>query len=319
MTGTFFTDDRGYMRPGRVAVAALLALAAVALPILAWTSLESSPSDRVTVCRNGGPFDDHRVRQIIDPGEGPALTGLLSDCFSYPVSTRIYTASSDDGADGAALSCTTSDAVGIKMAVSVRFTLNTESHDLIEQEFNEVLNRYDAHTDDGWDRLLQDTIRRELDSQVERTCRDFEGREMASGGEALQAVQTALAANLRERVNQNVGVTLFCGPGVPYGGAACPELTVSVTRIIPSEEATRVAFEALVREEANTRAANQSVETAEANARAIEAQAQAASNAGESYVRLQLIELCRDQPEACPTLWVLPEGDANLTIPTPAP
>lgn len=281
--------------------------------------LAQSPSDRVAVCRNGGPFDDRDVRQIIDPGQGPANVGLYTDCFTYPVSTRIYTASSDEGADGPALSCTTSDAVGIKMAVSVRFTLNTESHDLIEREFNEVLNRYDAHTDDGWDRLLQDTIRRELDSQVERTCRDYEGREMASGGQALQDVQDALGANLRDRINRNVGVTLFCGPGVPYGGDECPELTVSVTRMVPTEGATREAFEALVREEANTRAANQQVETAEANARAIEAQAAAAASAGESYVRLQLIELCRDHPDACPTLWVLPSGEGGVNVTAPAP
>lgn len=319
---TFWTyegqyGDR-YPRPSRVVPLVALGLFALIVACMGFMSLESSPSDRVTVCRNGGPFDDNRVRQIIDPGEGPTLTGLNTDCFSYPVSTRIYTASSDDGADGPALACTTSDAVGIKMAVSVRFTLNTESHDLITDEFNEVLNRYDAHSDEGWDRLLQDTIRRELDSQVERTCRDFEGREMASGGEALQAVQTALASNLRERVNENVGVTLFCGPGVPYGGAECPELTVSVTRIVPTEDATRVAFEALVREEANTRAAQQAIRTAEAQAESIRAQAEAAAQAGDDYVRLQLIELCRDHPDACPTLWVLPSGE-GLDITAPAP
>lgn len=279
----------------------------------------SSASDEVTVCKNGGPFDGKDVRMVVDPGQGPEAKGLFTDCFSYPVSTRIYAAGSDDGADRGPLTCTTSDAVAIRMAVSVRFTLNTESHELIEQEFNEVLNRYDAHTDEGWDRMLDATIGRELDSQVEATCRSYTGRELTSGEDSLAEVQSALAANLRNRINDNVGVTLFCGPGVPYGEDDCPELTVSVTRLIADSEATREAFESEVRAEAETRAAQQEIRTAEARAESIEALNEALAGAGENYVLLELIRACQEAPESCPALWVVPSGTGAPQLTAPGP
>ena len=112
---------------------------------------------------------------------------------------------------------------------------------------------------------------------------------------------------------------LFCGPGVPYGDEACPELTVSITRMIADSEETRDSFESLVREEANTRAAEQRIDTANADAQAIQAQADAIEQAGEGYVNLQLIELCRQHPDACPTLWVLPSGSDAPGINVGAP
>lgn len=293
-----------------------------ALMVVGVVACTSSSSNEVTVCRNGGMFDNNRIRTVLDPGEGPDNVGLNTHCYSFPVSTRIYDASGSDDADRGPLTCTTSDAVAIRMSVAVRFTLNTDDaddHAQIKESFNEVLDRYDAHTDEGWDRMLDATIGRELDSQVESICRDYTGRVLATQSSALSTVQSALRDNMRNRINENVGTKLFCGPGVPYGDEACPELTVSVTRIVADSEATREAFEAEVREEANTRAATQQVQTAEAQAESIRAQAAAAAEAGDNYVNLQLIRLCEDHPDACPTLWVLPSGAGNLTIPTPAP
>jgi len=199
---------------------------------------------------------------------------------------------------------------------TARFTLNTESHAQIEESFNAILNRYDAHTEDGWDKMLDNTIGQEFDAQIESTCRNYNGRAMASDPEILTSVQDALARNLRNRINDSVGTDLFCGPGVPYE-ADCPELTVSVTRIIASSEATRASFEREVQAEAETRAAQQEVRTAEARSEAILAQAQAAAQAGDNYVMLQWIQLCNEHPEACPQTLIVPSNvGTNINIPT---
>lgn len=299
-----------FIRAGALALCILLTAAAC--------TVANAASDEVTVCQNGGPFDNNKVRSVLDPGDHSNNEGANTTCHSFPVSTRIYSASSDDGSDGGPLSCTTSDGVIMTIDVSVRFTLNTESHDQIIESFNNVLKRYEAWDDAGWNRMLRDTIRRELDSQVESTCRQFEGRELQTDEEGLAAVQQALKDDLRNRINDNVGTKLFCGPGVPYGDDACPELTMSVTRMVAANENTRNAFEAQVREEANTRAAEQRIQTANADAQAIQAQAAAIEEAGDGYVNLQLIELCAAHPEACPTLWVLPSGSSpGINVPAP--
>lgn len=281
-------------------------------------TIANAKSDEFTVCRNGGPFDNNNIRSILPPGEHSNNEGVSTTCYSFPANTRIYTASGDRGADGRSLSCTTSDAVQMKIAVSVRFTLNTESNEIIRKEFNEVLSRYEAWDDTGWDNMLRDTIRRELDARVEQLCRQHTGRDLATGEDALSEVRDALKDGLGNDINDNVGVRLFCGPGVPYGSDDCPPLNVSVTRIVAAEAQTRDAFESLVREEAETRAAEQRIQTADAEAQAIEAQAQAAAEAGGNYVNLQLIQMCAEHPDACPTLWVLP-SDGGVTVTNPAP
>jgi len=281
-----------------------------------WASVGES---HVMVCRNGGMFDDKSVRAIVDPGGGRQFMGLATNCFEYPTSTRIYDASSAEDADRGPLTCTSRDAVAMRVAAAARFTLNTESHEQIRESFNEVLDRYDAHTDDGWLDMLHATIGRELDAQIESTCRRYTGREMASDEDVLAEVADSLSAGLRTRVNNNVGTDLFCGPGVPYGDVACPEITVSVTRMIADSDATRNAFELEVRAEAETRAAQQEVATAEARAEAVEALNEALANSGENFVLLELIRACQENPQVCPQLWVLDSNSGGITIPAPTP
>lgn len=48
----------------------------------------------VAVVRNGGPFDNHRIRQVIDPGSSITYVGMYSSTHKYPAQQRFYTITS---------------------------------------------------------------------------------------------------------------------------------------------------------------------------------------------------------------------------------
>src|SRR5690606_19956359 len=58
---------------------------------------ERTSGGEVAVVRNGGPLDDNKVRQIIDPGSSVTWTGLWSQVHRYPAQQRYYTITSDAG------------------------------------------------------------------------------------------------------------------------------------------------------------------------------------------------------------------------------
>jgi len=102
------------------------------------------PLGYVGVVRNGGPLDDRKVRQILQPGEKLTFTGLFSQApHNYPSvrSLRTYTVTSDaargsrPGVD--VVSVPTSDGVqvGLEATVFMRFVGESDP---------EVLKRFDG-------------------------------------------------------------------------------------------------------------------------------------------------------------------------------
>ncbi|GGO80459.1 hypothetical protein [Nonomuraea cavernae] len=59
--------------------------------------LERTGGGEVAVIRDGGPLDDNKVRQVIDPGSGLTWTGLWSSTHLYPAQQRFWAATSSPG------------------------------------------------------------------------------------------------------------------------------------------------------------------------------------------------------------------------------
>jgi hypothetical protein len=53
----------------------------------------------VIVVRNGGPFDDNSIRQVIQPNSSLTSTGLFSTDHPYPSTQRNFKVSAAENAD----------------------------------------------------------------------------------------------------------------------------------------------------------------------------------------------------------------------------
>lgn len=156
-----------------------MVLAVIVFIAVIWTisaiSLVSTDGGHVAVVRNGGPFDNRQIRDVIPPGSSKKLEGMYSVVHNYPASQRYYTISGDSGGDRPGVDVfrgTTSDGVqGIGLEGTVQFTLNTDKNTL--RAFD---NRFGTRTfptpngksyhawdgDTGWEAFLDAVFRRQI-------------------------------------------------------------------------------------------------------------------------------------------------------------
>ena len=89
-------ERSGGRRPwGVLTVLAVLALL-VLIALVGWISgYEKTSGGEIAVVRNGGAFDNHKIRQVVGPASGLVFTGLWSDVHKYPAQQRFYTITAD--------------------------------------------------------------------------------------------------------------------------------------------------------------------------------------------------------------------------------
>src|SRR3954468_14051217 len=92
------SSARSRFSPGRrggIALAVVVVIVAlVTLPNL-FSGFDRTTGGEIAVVRNGGVFDNNRIRQIIDPGSSMTWTGWGSKSHKYPAQQRFYTITSD--------------------------------------------------------------------------------------------------------------------------------------------------------------------------------------------------------------------------------
>lgn len=118
----------------RAAVAIVLGLGMVATMTGCYTKPQSG---EIGVVRNGGPFDNHNIRQIIPNGAGTSWNGWASTTHYYPVDTQqrfFRMASCADRKDGVckgadAQAVTVPSADGVDVTIEGTFYLNTAFND----------------------------------------------------------------------------------------------------------------------------------------------------------------------------------------------
>src|SRR4051795_4299058 len=81
----------------RGAIAAAIIVVLVGFPVLVnlFGGFERTSGGEIAVVRNGGPFDNNRIRQIIDPASSLTWIGMASKAHKYPAQQRFYTITSD--------------------------------------------------------------------------------------------------------------------------------------------------------------------------------------------------------------------------------
>jgi hypothetical protein len=108
----------------------LLVVALVGAMFGGLVGFSKTDGGEVAVVRNGGWFDNNRIRQVIQPGSGLMWTGLWSKVHRYPAQQRYYTMTADPergGRPGIDLARTpSSDGVDMGIEATMYFTLNLD-------------------------------------------------------------------------------------------------------------------------------------------------------------------------------------------------
>lgn len=290
---------------GVIAIVLLLA----AIPLLRST-FQRTPRDRVGISYGGGPIEGVHFQKIVQPGSGLFLNGLFDSLFLYPSDQLNYILADTPGTDGKegtddAVVAPTSDRVTVSYQVAVYYKLNTDKL----REFHEELGlRYEAYTDSGWDRLVRDTLRQQIESALQEETRRHPVADLYGDAELLVEIQNGIQATLSERLDAALGDRYFCGPTFSTGGE-CGDPTFIIKRTdIPKSVAD--AFESNRTSDVLIATKENEVLQREQEARGIAALSAALQEAGPAYVLLKAIESGKIN------FWVLPDdGSVNLTAP----
>ncbi|GAA4631775.1 hypothetical protein GCM10023196_062510 [Actinoallomurus vinaceus] len=183
------------------AIAAVVVLLVVAVPTLNgfFGSFERTSGGEVAVVRNGGMFDNNKIRQIIDPGSGLTWIGWWSNTHKYPAQQRFYTITSDSGrGDRAGVDVVTvpsSDGVNMGIEGTLYFSLNLDHATL--RRFDDKFGtrkftgadgkaRYAYDGDAGWSGFLDQIVRPVIENDLRTQVNTFRCAELVSSCALVQ-------------------------------------------------------------------------------------------------------------------------------------
>nr|WP_284288532.1 SPFH domain-containing protein [Angustibacter aerolatus] len=144
---------RRRMGRGRLALVVLVLLAIVAVvttSVVLGTGFDRTAGGEVAVVRDGGPFDDNQVRQVLQPASQRTWTGLFSTSHTYPAQQRFYTITSVAGRGertGVDVeNDPTADGVEVGIEGTIYFTLTSDAQALKAFDDKYGTRRYQGPT-----------------------------------------------------------------------------------------------------------------------------------------------------------------------------
>lgn len=153
----------------------------------------------INVIRNGGLFDDNKVRQVIQPGSSLTYAGMWSHEHKYPAQQRFYTITSNAGHGDRpgvdVVHTPTSDGVDVGIEGTLYFTLNldTETIKTFDNKYGtrkfrglDGKARYAWDGDDGWSGFLDQIVRPVIDNDLREQINSFRCAELVSSCALVQ-------------------------------------------------------------------------------------------------------------------------------------
>lgn len=155
----------------------------------------------IVVIRNGGPFDNHNIRQIVCPGSGNTGTGVNSTEHPYPASDsqRTYKFSRDKDADAPPIEgLRTADGVKVTLSgtfyLKTRFDCTPQGQKLVKAFDQAFVNRPEGQRPwEDWSGWLNSTVKPILDSNARDVLLNIQCKEVVSSCALLARDTDALA------------------------------------------------------------------------------------------------------------------------------
>ena len=269
--------------------------------------LVKTPRDRVGISYGGGPLESTHFQRIVQPGSHLFWNGIFDPLYLYPADQVNYIVSKQAGVGSQkspdSIVAPTKDRVQVEYQVAVYFKLNVDAL----RAFHEQLGlRYRAYTTSGWNNLLRDTFRQQIENALQEETRRVEVADLFGNADLLVQIQERVQTTLSQRLTAALGQRFFCSPTF-RPRATCGDPTFVIKRVdIPTSVAK--AFEDNRTSEIQVLTKENEVAQRQAEAQAIAA----LGLTGEQYVTLKAIEGGKI------SFWVLP-GDTAVTLTTPSP
>ena len=226
------------------AVVAALVVALVGVSA-AFSGFERTTGGEIAVIRNGGPFDDNKIRQVVRPASSRTWTGMYSTAHRYPAQERLYTISADGNGDRPGVDVVktpTSDGVDVGIEGTIFFTLNQD--EAVLKQFDDSYGTrtftgldgqryYPWEGDEGWVAFLDQVVRPVINNDLRLQINNFKCVELIStcalvqnaslqagpapvdpatplpaGGDALGSVNNVNIAKVQEAVNVSLAENL---------------------------------------------------------------------------------------------------------------
>ena len=225
----------------------IIAVAAIALLVLTFgaTGCMATPEGgEVMIIRNGGPFDDKQIRQVVPNGAGNTWIGFASQAHPYPASDqqRLYKFDDTPDADAKPVEVPTKD--GVRVRLTGTFYINTAFDGTPEGE--RLLRAFDTSfgtrgftgaegsarpwEEGGWEIFLNAILQPIIDSNIREVIAEFDCKQLVSscalvqrgGAENVDADEVAGTDNksnvtlIQDRINQNLDEEIKSKLGQPY-------------------------------------------------------------------------------------------------------
>ena len=274
-----------------------------------FSSLKKTPSNMVGISYGGGPFEAARFQRVVPPSSRLFFNGLFDSFYLYPADTQTYIVSKSPtqgavrGVDS--ISSPSRDRVKIDYQIAVYFKLNIDRL----QAFHEQLGlQFQAYTPAGWNRLIQDTFRQQIENTLQENTRRFDVSQIYGNAADLVGLQTDVEKQLSQRLTGALGQAFFCGPVYGLGKVCTPPTFIIKAVDIPDDVAA--AYQENETSLIKVKTNENEIAQREAQSKSILALNQGLSQAGMNYVLLRGVESGKIN------FWVLP-SDSGVTLQAP--
>jgi hypothetical protein len=226
-----------------LAAAVVVVLVGVVPGISFLAGLTKADGGHVVVVRNGGPFDDNSIRQVIQPNSGVVSTGLFSTEHPYPSTQRNFKVSGARNADSnEVINVPTKDGVLVGVEGTFYFDVNYTDPRVMRAFDDKYGTRsypvpggaatYAWDGDDGWSAFLSFTLGNLVQNVLRQEIGDVECADLvascslaannsaqaaakpgaASGNETINQVQQAVNDGFTKDVDDVLGVPILIHP-----------------------------------------------------------------------------------------------------------
>jgi len=249
------------------------------------------------------------------------FNGWGDKLYTYPATQRNYIISQNvnegDRGEADSITALNADGVPVQYEVAVYFKLNLdklqEFHQNIGIKYHAWCNGGAPNCSDGWESMLNDSFRQQLENALQTVTRQYKTDEFLSA-DTIRNIQNSVASSLKENVNGVLGDDYFCGPDYIVGSGDCPDFKLVLKKpTLPDAVVSRYSDVQQSRIEIQTK--QNEVQQAALEADAISKRQQALESCGQACILYEAVKDGRI------TFWVLPGGSSgsgiNIQGPTP--